>query len=62
MILLERVAQTHFVSGNTYDMDDSVSRGSKEMSQGGNENFDARSHDRNSASANNSSEGFRVRI
>ena len=50
--VLERVAQTHFVVGSTYDMDDSVSHGSEDMSHGRNENSDARSHDRNSASAN----------
>ena len=60
--LLERVAQTHFVSGSTYDTDDSVSHGSEEMSHGGNENSDARSHDQNLASARNSFEGFQVRI
>ena len=50
--VLERVAQTHFVVGSTYDTDDSVSHGSEDISHGRNENSDARSHDRNSASAN----------
>ena len=51
--MLEHVAQTHFVLGSTYDTDDLVSHGSKDMSHGdgGNENSDARLHDRNSASA-----------
>ena len=49
--LLERVAQTHFVLGSTYDTDDPVSHGSEDISHGGNENSDARLHDRNSASA-----------
>jgi hypothetical protein len=35
--VLERVAQTHFVIGSTYDTDDSVSHGSKDMSHGRNE-------------------------
>ena len=61
-MLLERVAQTHFVFGSTYDRDDSVSHRNKDMSYGGNENSDARSHDQNSARANNSSGGFWVCI
>ena len=36
-IMLERVAQTHFVVGSTYDMDDSVSHGSEDMSHGRND-------------------------
>ena len=44
--LLERVAQTHFVVGSTYDTHDSVSHGSEK-------NSNARSHDEKSASAIN---------
>ena len=55
-IMLERVAQIPLVEAGTYDTYDSESHGTKE-------NYDARSHDRNLASANNSSEGgFRARI
>ena len=45
-LVLEHVAQTHFVVGSTYDTDDSVSHGSKK-------NSNAQSHDENSASAIN---------
>ena len=44
--MIERVAQTHFVVGSTYDTHDSVSHGSEK-------NLNARSHDENSASAIN---------
>ena len=37
--MLERVAQTDFVSGSTYDTDDSVSHGREEMSQRGEREF-----------------------
>ena len=50
--VLERVAQTHFVVGSTYNTDDLVSHGSEDMSHERNKNSDAQSHDRNSASAN----------
>ena len=50
--MLEGVAQNHFVLGSTYDMDDLVSHGSKDMSHGRNKNSDARSHDQNLAGAN----------
>ena len=50
--MLERVAQTHFVVGSTYDTDDLVSHRSEDISHGRNENSDARSHDQNLASAN----------
>ena len=48
--LLERVAQIPLVVAGTYDTYDSVSHGT-------NKHYDAQSHDRNSASANNSSDG-----
>ena len=54
--MLERVAQIPLVVAGTYDTHDSESHGT-------NKNYDARSHDRNLASANNSSDGgFRARI
>ena len=54
--VLERIAQIPLVKAGTYDMYDSVSHGT-------NKNSDARLHNRNSASANNSSDGgFRVCI
>ena len=54
--VLERIAQIPLVITGTYDTYDSVSHGM-------NKNSDARSHDRNSVSANNSSDGgFRVCI
>ena len=54
--VLERVAQIPLVVAGAYDTYDSESHGM-------NENYDARSHDRNSVSANNSSDGgFRARI
>ena len=55
-MVLERIAQIPFVIAGTYDTYNSVSHGT-------NENYDARLHDRNLASANNSSDGgFRARI
>ena len=54
--VLERVAQIPLVVAGMYNTYDSVSHGT-------NENYDARSHNRNSASANNSSDGgFCARI
>ena len=54
--VLERVAQIPLVIAGVYDTYNSESHGM-------NENYYARSHDRNSASANNSSDGgFRARI
>ena len=56
VLVLERVAQIPLVVAGTYDTYDSVSHGM-------NKNYDARLHDRNLASANNSSDGgFHARI
>ena len=55
-IVLERSAQIPLLVAGAYDTYDSVSHVT-------NENYDAQSHDRNLASANNSSDGsFCVRI
>ena len=60
--MLDRVAQTHFVLGSTYNTDDLVSHVIEDMSHGGNKNSDGQSHNRNLANANNSSGGFQVHI